>query len=163
MLGQRIDRIEGYGDEPGERGRDDDRTPAARRDGGYHGTQAEHDTIDVDPHDAAVVVIGQRGDVCLSDRCARVEMGEIDAAERGAHIVDDAPPIAGVGDVGPDEPSAELDGDRGAVHLIRVDDRDSRALRAQSAGGRLADARRASRYNRDLSRERRHSASARAS
>ena len=112
MLGEVVDRVEAVGDEAGHRRGGDDAASARGCHRPAHGAEPEHDAVDVDAHDAAVVGVGQREQVEVRREDARVQMRDTDRPE----VVDESRPGRAVGDVEVDVPAADL----GRVHLAEL-------------------------------------------
>ena len=66
---------------------------------GHQRPQPEHDAVDVDAHDAAVLLVGEVFDGDLAGGYACIEVGKVDAAELGRHLLHDHGPRGGIAHV----------------------------------------------------------------
>ena len=147
MLGQRVDGVHLPRDEPGNRGRDDDRSAAPVLQRLYRRTQTEDDAVDVGPHGPAVGVRRQGGDVEGRKvtpgrgigRHAGVEMEQIEPAVVPDDPGNDACPGVPVADVETRELAADRVRDVASRGFVDVRDDDMGALGGKRLAGGPAD------------------------
>ena len=140
VLVGRIDGVERSGHQAGHGRGGHDRPATARLHGAASGCNAVDDAVEVDGHRAPVGLGVEVVTHAAPRRDAGVEVGDMQSAERLDRERDGGRAGGGIRDVGPDEPTLELVGDRLSPGDVDVGDHDVGPTAGQVPGDALADA-----------------------
>ena len=140
VLVGRVDRVERRGHEAGHRCGDHDRAAATRLDGRADGGNSVDDPVEVDGHRTPVRLRVEIVTHAAPRRDARIEVRDMEPTEGLDRECDRGAVRRRIGDVGPDEPAAEIVGHGLSPGNVDVGNDDMGASAGQVPGDPLTDA-----------------------